>query len=544
MVAAMAAFWGGTALVGRRPAFLGAAIFGMSILLTTESHIAKTDAALVAAITMAMAALARLHARGEEKRRGDSVIFWVALAIGILIKGPIAPMVVGLAAVMLVIWERKLNWAKPLTFWVGPSLFFIIAIPWFVAIEIATGGAFLREAAGVDMAQKALGAAEGHGAPPGLHLMLLPLLLWPGTVVLIPGLWRAIRRIAARTNGKEVPATTEGDEGGLTAEQEGAGLRFLACWIIPAWLVFELAPTKLIHYTLPAYPAIALLCGAALDQWFSTNTWNRGRWISLLLFSIAAFVFIAFPSPWALDAARADAASTFTSPLLQTRVEHLWALDWRNTGISVWPMMLIALATVGTIFAIVQQSPRGLLVGLLACSLSVGFTYRTIVLPNQSWILSTLASLDALEELCALPLGAPREATSNCEDPAPPYIQTVGYSEPSLVFNLAGNVRLEENASTALPDISDHPRPAWLLNTETETGAAALRDLIATAAASDRCIRFARRYAYNYSNSDPVALVAVVIEPAGCANTDPALRLRPAPATPDSEGELLDTPDN
>jgi len=37
-------------------------------------------------------------------------------------------------------------------------------------------------------------------------------------------------------------------------------------WIIPSWLVFEAVPTKLPHYVLPLYPAIALLAGAALSD--------------------------------------------------------------------------------------------------------------------------------------------------------------------------------------------------------------------------------------------------------------------------------------
>ena len=34
---------------------------------------------------------------------------------------------------------------------------------------------------------------------------------------------------------------------------------FLLAWIVPAWLVFEFAVTKLPHYVLPLYPAIAIL---------------------------------------------------------------------------------------------------------------------------------------------------------------------------------------------------------------------------------------------------------------------------------------------
>jgi 4-amino-4-deoxy-L-arabinose transferase-like glycosyltransferase len=39
---------------------------------------------------------------------------------------------------------------------------------------------------------------------------------------------------------------------------------FLLVWIIPSWIVFELSPAKLPHYTMPLYPALALLGARAL----------------------------------------------------------------------------------------------------------------------------------------------------------------------------------------------------------------------------------------------------------------------------------------
>jgi 4-amino-4-deoxy-L-arabinose transferase-like glycosyltransferase len=41
------------------------------------------------------------------------------------------------------------------------------------------------------------------------------------------------------------------------------GVRFALAWLIPAWLAFEALPTKLVHYTLPAYGALCWLAAAA-----------------------------------------------------------------------------------------------------------------------------------------------------------------------------------------------------------------------------------------------------------------------------------------
>ena len=44
------------------------------------------------------------------------------------------------------------------------------------------------------------------------------------------------------------------------------GAQYLLAWLIPSWIVFELVLTKLPHYVLPLYPAIAILTVGALER--------------------------------------------------------------------------------------------------------------------------------------------------------------------------------------------------------------------------------------------------------------------------------------
>ena len=204
MLAAMATFWGGTALFSRRAAFIGAALLGSCLLLTSEAHIAKTDAALCGVMALMMAALAHMRI-GEGRYTG--LIFWVCMAVGVLLKGVISPMIGGLCILALFAWERRIEWARPLLWWPGLSLFAILTLPWFIAVQVATGGAFLWEAAAVDLGQKIVRAAEGHKGPPGMHLASLPLLFWPGTLLLAPGLWMAIQTLAnQRMHARAAPS--------------------------------------------------------------------------------------------------------------------------------------------------------------------------------------------------------------------------------------------------------------------------------------------------------------------------------------------------
>ncbi|MEP7210483.1 MAG: glycosyltransferase family 39 protein [Alphaproteobacteria bacterium] len=522
MLAAMATLWAGSALFTRRAAFIGAIVLGSCLLLSSEAHIAKTDAAQCGFLTVAIAALAHMRVAPG---RWKGVVFWVALAIGVLLKGPIAPMVAGLTIVGLFIWERKFEWARPLLFWPGISLFCIMTIPWFVATEIATSGAFLKEAAEIDLGHKIIGIAEGHKGLPGQHLAGLPLLFWPGTLLLIPGIWLAVTSVfqkrasvAAGTNSK--PAAT------ALTDPDAAAWRFVICWLVPSWLVFEIAPTKLFHYTLPLYPALALMAGAAADRWFSTSEWKGGRWISLILFAVAALLLAALPTPWVLEAVRHDAARRF-GHAFSDRVDFDWAQAWKATGVGLWPTALIVLATGGTIYAFVKKMPMAMLGGLLACSLVVGWTYRIGVLPNQTWTLSTRAALSALQEICALPEDTAAWKKSGCEGRAPQVVRAMNYYEPSMVFELGGKVLLAGESKAVIPSVTEDNRPAWLINISEKDGRKALDELTDAAAAADRCIRFARRYVMNYSNGDPSILVAAVIEPAGCPSSGPPPELRP-----------------
>ncbi len=80
-----------------------------------------------------------------------------------------------------------------------------MTIPWFVAVQIATQGEFMREAIDVDLAPKMVSAAEGHKGLPGMHLAALPILFWPGTLLLVPGAVAGGLEPAAHEEEHELP---------------------------------------------------------------------------------------------------------------------------------------------------------------------------------------------------------------------------------------------------------------------------------------------------------------------------------------------------
>ncbi len=241
--AVLLTYWTALVFVTRRNAFLAALLFGSTILIGVEARLAKTDAVVLATIMAAMGALARFYLLPEKSRGWKlPLIFWTAIGLGLLVKGPITPMVPLFAGLVLAVKDRGATWfgaARPLY---GLLWTLLIVVPWFVLIMIATKGAFLADSVGNDMLGKVGSGQESHGAPPGTYFAAFWATAWP-----------------------MAPFAPLAAAFGWMARREKP-VAFLLAWIIPFWLVFEAVPTKLPHYVLPAYPAIAILIMLAFER--------------------------------------------------------------------------------------------------------------------------------------------------------------------------------------------------------------------------------------------------------------------------------------
>ena len=245
--AVLLTYWTALAFVTRRAAVLAGLLMCSSVLLSVEARLAKTDAMLLLTVVAAMGALARVYLswqRGEDPAHPPwswPIIFWTALAGGILLKGPLILMFVGLTIVVLAALDRDASWLWRMRPVWGMMWTLVLVLPWFIAIYWRAGDAFFSDSLGGDMLSK-LAAQESHGAPPGLYLLLFWITFWPGAplaAMAAPAVWRARRE---------------------------PGAQFLLAWLIPSWIVFEAVLTKLPHYVLPLYPAIAILTVGALER--------------------------------------------------------------------------------------------------------------------------------------------------------------------------------------------------------------------------------------------------------------------------------------
>ena len=271
-------------LTTRRAAFIAAALFAATILIGVEARLAKTDAVQAATIVAAMAALARVWmSREDPKARlgwGWWTVFWVSIGAGVLVKGPITPLVVALAAVVLALADGSARWLGRLRPLRGALVVLAMAAPWFLAIMLKSGGAFFEEAVGQDMLGKVAAGQESHGAPPGTYLLAFLGTAWPMApfvLLAIPFAWR---------------------------ERWRDDVIFVLAWAVPMWVVFELVPTKLPHYVLPLYPALAILVAIAAERQSFAVHGRLPRWVmGLLPFLVVGLAGIAAGALWILDSA-------------------------------------------------------------------------------------------------------------------------------------------------------------------------------------------------------------------------------------------------
>lgn len=255
--AVLLTYWTALTFVTRRGAVLAALMLCSCVLLGVEARLAKTDAMLLCAAVASMGALARIYVpwqRGIDNPRPSFLlpgVFWTAMAVGLLLKGPLILMFAAVAIVTLVAVDRSGGWLWQLRPVWGLIWTLVLVLPWFVLIVLRSGESFFADSIGGDMLSKLTSGQESHGAPPGVYFLLFWVTFWPGASLAgmaAPAIWRARRE---------------------------PGAQFLLAWLVPSWIIFEIVITKLPHYVLPLYPAIAILIAGALER----RVLSRSPWV-------------------------------------------------------------------------------------------------------------------------------------------------------------------------------------------------------------------------------------------------------------------------
>ena len=173
-------------------------------------------------------------------------IFYLSLAFAFLAKGPIGWM--PLATVALTqLFLRDAQLGRRFLFFTGIALMLSIVAVWGIPALVRTNGEFLRIGIGRHVVERSMVAMEGHGAKSlWTYLASLPFYFVAIFVTFLP--WA----VKLPWLAKKLWRDRDPIDSYLIA---GTALVFV---------IFTLVKTKLPHYTLPAYPLLALLLAKAL----------------------------------------------------------------------------------------------------------------------------------------------------------------------------------------------------------------------------------------------------------------------------------------
>ncbi len=314
--------------------------------------------------------------------------------------------------------------------------------PWGYAIFHATEGRFFSDAIGGDMLGKVGDAQEGHVGPPGYHFALLWLLFWPTAALIIPGMLQ------------------------FWKDRADWRARFLLSWLIPAWIVFEVAATKLPHYVMPLYPALAIIAAHVAVTNLSARWSQQLGAVIYAGVGVTAAVLIALPPLY--FSGEPQAALCFTAAAITGAASLLIAvLFWRGHGFEGG----IAASVLAALYA---------------------WVLLTAVLPGLSQLAVSPRLSTALELADRHPLH---------DNLAPAAL--AGYSEPSAVFLLGTETALTSGGDAAIKLMNGAASVAIIEARETEAFKAAINGAAVTSLAVIDGL--------NYSNGEDVTLTIYVL---------------------------------
>ena len=201
-------------------------------------------------------------------------IFYLSLAFAFLAKGPIGwvPLLTILST-KIFLTEPKLNCR--FRFLVGSLFILAIVVLWAIPALIRTRGEFFVIGIGRHVVGRSFGAMEGHGADSlGMYLLLLPFYFLTIFVSFFP--WSI-----------KLPLLTSR----LWRHRDKID-NYLIAGIAIIFMIFTLVKTKLPHYTLPAFPLLALLLARELAAQHSTHFFKN-----CAIASASAYLAIAIVVP-------------------------------------------------------------------------------------------------------------------------------------------------------------------------------------------------------------------------------------------------------
>jgi 4-amino-4-deoxy-L-arabinose transferase-like glycosyltransferase len=302
-----------TRLYGASAGIWSGLVFGTCLQLFIHGRAAVADLPMIFFFTAAT------WAAWERSQGQRSLLLWFcfyfALAAGFLAKGPVAFLPI-FALLPFHLWTRTPIRFRPRCAISGGLLVLIIIGAWGIPALILTHGEFFQIGIGKHVVMRSVAPLQSHGAS-GLtgYILLLPFYFITLLFSLFP--WSLF-----------LPATFQRLRMGLDAFE-----RYALCGLGVVFVVFSLLQTKLPHYTLPAFPLIAILVGRTVHESRFRRLVAMSAIAVYLLIAIVGFRWIApyFPSKSIFErVAEHLSPSTRTASIGYDEPSLIWYFRYRT----------------------------------------------------------------------------------------------------------------------------------------------------------------------------------------------------------------------
>ncbi len=215
-------------------AFCAVFVLSASSHFIFESRLAVPDPYLIFFISLG---LFSAYSWIEENKIGQLYISAVALALACLSKGPVALALPGLCILIWIIWTKKWKRISFIHLIGALMLFLLIALPWYIAVDRATNGAWTKGFFIENNLNRFSDPQEGHGGFFGLTILffifgMLPFFVFIGGVI-------------------KQRATVFSDY----------MVKFSGIIVLTFIVFFSFASTRLPNYAMPCYPFAAIILG-------------------------------------------------------------------------------------------------------------------------------------------------------------------------------------------------------------------------------------------------------------------------------------------
>jgi len=256
----------GKTFYNERTGVLSAIIAMTSFQFLIQSRIAELDIVL----TLFMLSTILLFYQGYRSgNKNYYLLAYLPMALGMLIKGLLAVALPSTAIILFLLIKREAGKLKELHIIPGLLIILLVGMPWYIAEYMIHGQVFLEFALGFLFLSRFQGVVSGHTGPWYYYFPAVLLGFAPWSQFLPFSLWQSFKRWK---NDPELLSL---------------------CFMIPAFIVFSIAKTKIPNYILPIFPFLAIGVARVWDDFLSDPKGSiAGFRLSNLFFAFIIFLII------------------------------------------------------------------------------------------------------------------------------------------------------------------------------------------------------------------------------------------------------------